>query len=114
VACYDAAEGGYFRAHRDDTTKGTARRRYAVSLFLNPDEYEGGYLRFPEFGNLLYSAPIGGAVVFSCSLLHEATKVTRGRRYMFLPFSYDEAAAKFREENEQYVDVDRLSGSETK
>jgi hypothetical protein len=31
--------------------------------------------------------------VFSCSLLHEATRVTAGRRYAFLPFFYDQAGA---------------------
>ncbi len=109
VACYDAQEGGYFRPHRDDTTKGTAHRRFAVSLFLNSGEYEGGYLRFPEFGNLLYGAPTGGAVVFSCSLLHEATNVTRGKRYMFLPFLYDEPAAALRDANKAYVDSDNIT-----
>ncbi|MNP18715.1 Fe(II)-dependent oxygenase superfamily protein [compost metagenome] len=104
VACYDAEEGGHFRPHRDNTTKGTAHRRFAVSLFLNSGEYEGGYLRFPEFGHSLYSAPQGGAVVFSCSLLHEATAVTAGRRYMFLPFLYDEEGRRIREENQQYLE----------
>jgi peroxiredoxin len=99
VACYDAAEGGYFRAHRDNTTKGTAYRRFAVSLFLNTGEYDGGFLCFPEFGRQLYAAPVGGAVVFSCSLLHEATPVTRGCRYMFLPFLFDEEADRLRQEN---------------
>lgn len=103
VACYDAAEGGYFRPHRDNTTRGTAHRRFAVSLFLNAGEYDGGFLRFPEFGRALYGAPTGGAVVFSCSLLHEALPVRRGRRYMFLPFLYDEAAAQLREENLRFV-----------
>ena len=32
-------------------------------------------------------------MVFSCALLHEATRVTAGRRYAFLPFFYDEAGA---------------------
>lgn len=105
VACYDAAEGGYFRPHRDNTTRGTAHRRFAVSLFLNSGEYEGGLLRFPEFGPALYGAPVGGAVVFSCSLLHEATPVERGCRYMFLPFLYDEAAHKMREENLKFVEA---------
>jgi predicted 2-oxoglutarate/Fe(II)-dependent dioxygenase YbiX/peroxiredoxin len=105
VACYDAATGGHFRPHRDNTTKGTAHRRFAVSLHLNSGEYEGGYLRFPEFGNRLYIAPPGGAVVFSCSLMHEAMPVTRGRRYMFLPFLYDDAAAAIRQENAKYLAV---------
>ncbi len=103
VACYDAASGGHFRPHRDNTTKGTAHRRFAVSLHLNSGEYDGGYLRFPEFGNRVYTAPPGGAIVFSCSLMHEATPVTRGRRYMFLPFLYDDAAAAVRQENLQYL-----------
>ncbi|UUT24088.1 2OG-Fe(II) oxygenase [Pseudomonas sp. T8] len=99
VACYSSEEGGHFFRHRDNTTKGTAHRRFAVSLFLNSGEYDGGALNFPEFGKALYSAPTGGAVVFSCSLLHEATPVIRGRRYMFLPFLYDETAHAVREEN---------------
>jgi peroxiredoxin/predicted 2-oxoglutarate/Fe(II)-dependent dioxygenase YbiX len=103
VACYDANDGGHFRAHRDNTTKGTAHRRFAVSLNLNTGEYDGGRLRFPEFGRQTYEAPAGGAVVFSCSLLHEATRVTRGKRYAYLPFLYDEAAARLRQENLKYV-----------
>jgi predicted 2-oxoglutarate/Fe(II)-dependent dioxygenase YbiX/peroxiredoxin len=103
VACYAAEEGGHFRAHRDNTTKGTAHRRFAVSVNLNAEEYEGGDLRFPEFGTRTYRAPSGGAVVFSCSLLHEATPVTAGRRYAFLPFLYDEAAKKIREANLGFI-----------
>lgn len=94
VACYDAEEGGHFRPHRDNTTLGTAHRRFAVSLFLNSGEYDGGQLHFPEYGPALFHAPTGSAVVFSCSLQHEAMPVTRGRRYMYLPFLYDEAAAQ--------------------
>ncbi|MBI2970052.1 MAG: 2OG-Fe(II) oxygenase [Gammaproteobacteria bacterium] len=111
VACYDAEERGHFRPHRDNTTKGTAHRRFAVSLFLNTGEYQGGFLRFPEFGRQLYSAPTGGAVVFSCSLLHEATVVTSGRRYMFLPFLYDDEAAAVRAENHQFLDDSTLAKS---
>ena len=99
VACYDATSGGHFRPHRDNTTKGTAHRRFAVSLNLNTGEYEGGSLRFPEFGPQLYVPPAGGAVVFSCSLLHEATPVTAGKRYAFLPFLYDDEAARIRAAN---------------
>ena len=103
VVCYDAEEGGYFRPHRDNTTKGTAHRRFAVTLNLNAEDYEGGQLRFPEFGPQLYKAPTGGAVVFSCSLLHEAMPVTKGKRYVFLPFLYDDAAAEIREQNNAFL-----------
>jgi hypothetical protein len=41
---------------------------------------------------------MGGAVIYFCSLLHEATPVTRGLRYATLPFLYDAAAARVREE----------------
>lgn len=99
VACYDAANQGFFAPHRDNTTKGTAHRRFAVTINLNTGEYEGGDLCFPEFGPRTYQAPAGGAVVFSCSLLHEARPVTRGRRYACLPFLYDEEAARIREAN---------------
>jgi peroxiredoxin/predicted 2-oxoglutarate/Fe(II)-dependent dioxygenase YbiX len=103
VACYDSESKGFFRPHRDNTTKGTAHRKFAVSLNLNTGEYEGGLLRFPEFGRQTYTAPAGGAVVFSCSLLHEATPVTAGCRYAYLPFLYDDAAAKIRQANRQFI-----------
>ncbi|HEY3696326.1 2OG-Fe(II) oxygenase family protein [Phenylobacterium sp.] len=104
VARYDAEEGGYFRPHRDNTTKGTVHRRFAVSINLDAEAFEGGDLRFPEFGRRTYRPPTGGAVVFSCSLLHEATPVTRGRRYAFLPFLYDEEGARVREANLRFID----------
>lgn len=97
IGCYDAAEGGHFRPHRDNTTAGTAHRRFAVTINLNAEDYEGGDLSFPEFGPRRYRAPTGGAVVFSCSLLHMVDPIAAGRRFAFLPFLYDEAAARERE-----------------
>ena len=105
VCCYDADTGGYFHAHRDNTTKGTAHRKFACSINLNAEEFSGGDLRFPEFGRQTYRPPTGGAVVFSCSLLHEATAVTRGKRYAFLPFLYDDEAAKLRAENLKFLEA---------
>jgi peroxiredoxin/predicted 2-oxoglutarate/Fe(II)-dependent dioxygenase YbiX len=105
VACYEGETAGHFRAHRDNTTKGTAHRRFAVTLNLNAGEYAGGELCFPEYGRRTYLAPTGGAIVFSCSLLHEALPVTRGRRYAYLPFLYDDAAAAVRSANRQYLDL---------
>lgn len=104
VACYEAGSGGFFKPHRDNTTKGTAHRRFAITINLNAEDYEGGDLRFPEFGSHSYRAPTGGAVIFSCSLLHEALPVTRGKRYAFLPFLYDEDAAALREQNSAFLD----------
>ena len=104
VACYEDKKLGMFRPHRDNTTSGTAHRKFAVSLNLNAEEYEGGDLRFGEFGSRTYRPPTGGAVVFSCSLLHEATPVTKGRRFVFVPFLYDEAGARLREANMHLVE----------
>ena len=102
VSCYAAEDEGHFLAHRDNTTKGTAHRRFAVSVNLN-DDFDGGEVSFPEYGPKRFKAPTGGAVVFSCSLLHAVSKVTRGRRYAFLPFLYDDAAAKIREATNAFL-----------
>lgn len=103
VACYDGNDQGFFSPHRDNTTRATVHRRLAVSINLNAEAFEGGDLYFPEFGSRPYRPPTGGAVVFSCSLLHGAMPVTSGTRYAFLPFLYDEEAAKQREENRHYL-----------
>lgn len=87
IGCYDQASGGWFRRHRDNTTPMTANRQFAVSLNLNGgEEYDGGEVRFPEFGRELYRPLAGGALVFSCSLLHEVVPVTRGRRLGLFTF----------------------------
>jgi peroxiredoxin len=103
VSCYAAEDGGHFHAHRDNTTKGTAHRRFAVSINLNED-FDGGEINFPEYGPRSFKIATGGAVVFSCSLMHGVSKVTKGRRYAFLPFLYDEEAAKLREVNAVHLE----------
>ena len=102
VACYAAEDEAHFRPHRDNTTKGTAHRRFAVSINLN-DDFDGGLLSFPEYGSRTYKPSAGSAVIFSCSLLHAVSQVTRGKRYAFLPFLYDDAAARIREENAAFL-----------
>lgn len=102
VACYDAEDQAHFRPHRDNTTRGTAHRRFAVSINLN-DDFDGGEICFPEYGMRSFKPSAGSAVVFSCSLLHAVTQVTRGKRYAFLPFLYDDAAAAIRDENLKFV-----------
>jgi len=103
VARYGAGEG-FFRAHRDNTTRGTAHRRFACSINLDAEGHEGGDLVFPEFGPRTYRPPTGGAVVFGCGLLHEVRPVTAGERFAFLPFLYDDAAAEVRRQNAQYLE----------
>lgn len=69
-----------------------------MSINLN-DDFEGGEVSFPEYSPRGFKAPRGGAVIFSCAMLHAVGRVTAGRRYAFLPFLYDDAAAKIREAN---------------
>lgn len=95
LAAYAADERGAFGPHRDNTVPAAAHRRFAVSINLN-DDFEGGELVFPEFGAVTYRPPAGGAVVFSCSLLHAVRPVTRGVRLACLPFVFDEAAVRQR------------------
>lgn len=86
---YDAG-AGYFRPHRDNESRDTQHRRFAMTLNLNPGAYTGGELHFPEFGPDLYEPEQGGAAIFSCSLLHEVMPVTQGKRYAVLGFFFGE------------------------
>jgi len=86
IGSYDAGSG-WFRRHRDNTSSQNAHRQFALSLNLNAgEEYDGGELRFPEFGRQLYRPALGEALVFSCSLLHEVLPVTRGQRFGLFTF----------------------------
>ncbi|HXZ02536.1 MAG TPA: redoxin domain-containing protein [Stellaceae bacterium] len=90
IACYEGARGGELHGHRDNSEAFVAYRRFAVSINLNTEEFEGGELRFPEFGDQRYRPETGAAIVFSCSLLHEALHVTEGTRYVLLAFLFGE------------------------
>ncbi len=97
IGCYDSTSGGHFAPHRDNTTPRTKHRRYALTLNLNTGEYEGGFLRFSEYGPQLYAPPAGGAIVFSCSLLHLVSPVTSGRRFVIVGFFWGEEEHKIYE-----------------
>jgi predicted 2-oxoglutarate/Fe(II)-dependent dioxygenase YbiX len=91
IACYQASDRGFFRAHRDNLSPATAHRRFALTLNLN-DAYQGGQLRFPEYGPELYRPAAGAALLFSCSHLHEVLEVTAGRRFVLLSFLFRDEA----------------------
>lgn len=103
IARYGEEDQGFFRPHRDNTTSGTAHRKFAITINLNAEDFDGGELRFPEFGMRSYKAPTGGAIVFSCSLLHEALPVIKGERFATLPFLYDSESAKIRAANKNKI-----------
>jgi len=103
VGCYDAQSGGYFRPHRDNTSKATRHRRFAMTLNLNVGEYTGGFLRFPEYAPHGYKGDSGTAIIFSCSVLHEATAVISGQRFALLSFFYGNEDAVVRKANLKYL-----------
>lgn len=88
IARYDDT-GGYFRRHRDNAAPGVAFRQFALSVNLNSEAYEGGYLLFPEYNSHRYKPARGAGIIFSASLLHEATPVAKGRRYVLLTFLHN-------------------------
>lgn len=89
IGCYTDQDAGFFAAHRDNLSPATAHRRFALSVNLNaPGDYDGGGLRFPEYGPGVYRPDRGEALVFSGSHLHEVLPVTRGRRFVLLSFLF--------------------------
>ncbi len=85
IGCYTAEDRGHFEAHRDNLSAGTAHRRFGLTINLNAD-YDGGELRFPEYGPTRYRPAAGEALVFSGSHLHEVLPVERGQRFVLLSF----------------------------
>ncbi len=88
IAKYEGMRGGKSHGHRDNSEPEVAHRRFAVSINLNADDFQGGELRFPEFSDCRYKPTSGAAIVFSCSLLHEALQVEQGARYVLLVFLF--------------------------
>ena len=89
IGCYKAEDSGVFKPHRDNFAE-RGGRRFAFSLILNAEDFEGGELRFPEYGGDLFRPGTGDAVVFSCYHVHEVLPVTRGERFVLLGFFYGE------------------------
>jgi peroxiredoxin len=87
IGCYHGDRGGMLHGHRDNVDP-TPYRRFAMSINLNTQDFSGGELRFPEFGDQRYRPANGTAIVFSSSLLHEALHVTSGRRLVVLAFMF--------------------------
>jgi hypothetical protein len=91
ITKYEGARGGEQHGHRDDSEPRVAHRRFALSINLNAEEFEGGGIRFPEYGGQAYRPASGTALLFSCALLHEALHVTKGRRFVLLGFMFGES-----------------------
>ncbi len=90
IARYEGERQGKAHGHRDNSKPEAAYRRFAMSINLNSEEFSGGELRFPEYGPQLYKPDTGTAIVFSCSILHEALEVTEGKRFVLITFLFSE------------------------
>lgn len=88
IGNYKGERGGEAHGHRDNTAEHVAHRRFAASINLNSEQFEGGALRFPEYGGHLYRPETGAAIVFSSSVLHEPLHVTEGQRFVLLSFLF--------------------------
>jgi hypothetical protein len=77
----DAAAGSSaLDRRRDNSDPETAGRSFALILDLDAGAYEGGGLRFPEYGPHLYRPAAGAALVHAGAMLRELLPVTSGRR----------------------------------
>lgn len=93
IGSYEATDAGFFSAHRDNLSPTTAHRRFGLTVNLS-DDYDGGELRFPEYGPDRYRPAAGEALIFSGAHLHEVLPVTRGRRFVLLSFLFGADAAR--------------------
>jgi peroxiredoxin len=94
IAGYESRDGGYLNPHRDNSTPANAHRKFTMTINLNAGQYEGGELRFREYGDHLYAVERGTAIVWSASLLHEVMPVTKGRRLVLGVHMYADAAPR--------------------
>lgn len=90
IARYEGMRGGEKVCHRNNNEASVAHRRFAVTINLNSEFYEGAELKFPEFSPNLYKPKTGSAIVFSCSLLREVVEMRSGRRFALLGFLFGE------------------------
>ena len=95
IGLYSGEDKGFFKQHRDNFDTPLGNRRVAVTIHLS-DDYEGGGVRFPEYGNNIYRASKGGAVAFSASSIHEAMPVTKGKRYVIVAFLHGDQDEAYR------------------
>jgi len=88
IGSYKGERHGEAHGHRDNSDDMVAHRRFAASINLNSEQFDGGELRFPEYGGQVYRPETGAAIVFSSSILHEALPVTKGQRFVLLSFLF--------------------------
>ena len=92
VSCRNADNSKLIRHNRFNNSPKTAHRKFVIIINWN-DEFEGGQVRFPEYSDILYNIPAGGALVASCNMIQEILPMTKGNKYSSMLFCYDEKLA---------------------
>jgi hypothetical protein len=75
-----AKESSALDRRRDISDPGTAGRSFALILDLEAGAYQGGGLRFPEYGPHLYRPATGAALIHAGGMLRELLPIESGRR----------------------------------
>lgn len=65
--------------HADNVVPWSKMLTHSSVVYLN-DEYEGGKISFPEYGEE-YRPKLGDLIIFEAKILHEVTEITGGKRY---------------------------------
>ncbi|AII17171.1 2OG-Fe(II) oxygenase [Aureococcus anophagefferens virus] len=110
IGFYNSVEKGFYNLHTDDSRETKYRTISMVSALSNPDDYEGGVLRFPNL-NKEFKLKKGSVIVFDSSLMHGVTEVTSGERKVLISFFFDEIGAELKkiimkipETNKTFID----------
>jgi hypothetical protein len=76
----EGALSGASDCRREITDPAVQGRSFSLILDLASEAYEGGDIRFPEYGPHVYRPGTGGGLVYSGTLLRELRPVSTGRR----------------------------------
>lgn len=76
----EAGEAGVADRRRDNSDPEQTGRSFSLLLDLDAAAYEGGGVRFPEYGPHLYRPETGAALVHAGGLLRVTEPITAGRR----------------------------------
>lgn len=97
VGVYEGEDNSFYNIHTDDARETRYRCVSMVLALTPPDQYEGGFLEFPDL-NLSLKLEYNTAIFFKSSLRHRVTNVESGNRNVLISFFFDEDGGKLKTE----------------